>query len=274
MTLYEVDEAASRIREEVDADANIILGATFDDSLQGKIRVSVVATGTDALMVQALDPVKPSTTRQPLQAKRPVEAPAQAPAASAETPAERPQVAAQMSDDAFEAAVASAIRTAPAGGSAPRAAVEDNGVVIEPYTPQPAHREPVEEAPRAPEAAMPRPYVPSGAERPQLNRRVPRQEELPAVARRQLEEPRSEEPRNARALFRRLASNVGLNLGQDQSEAAPQPHQRREFDDVAARAAIEAAAPRVQRTPEGAAGSLDAHGRASTQPTPAPRGPP
>ncbi len=48
LTLYEVDEAASRIREEVDSDANIILGATFDDSLDGKIRVSVVATGTDA----------------------------------------------------------------------------------------------------------------------------------------------------------------------------------------------------------------------------------
>lgn len=55
MTLYEVDEAASRIREEVDSDANIILGATFDDSLEGRIRVSVVATGTDAAMVQAMD---------------------------------------------------------------------------------------------------------------------------------------------------------------------------------------------------------------------------
>src|SRR5690606_4741087 len=143
-----------------------------------------------------------------LQARRPGEA---APAA-AEAPAERPQVSAEMSDDEFEAAVASAIRTAPV---APARASEDHGVVIEPYTPQAATREPVEEAPRAPEASMPRPYVPSGAERPQLNRRVPRQEELPAVARRQLEEPKTDEPRNARALFRRLASNVGLNIGQD-----------------------------------------------------------
>ncbi len=47
MTLFEVDEAATRIREEVDADANIILGATFDESLEGIIRVSVVATGID-----------------------------------------------------------------------------------------------------------------------------------------------------------------------------------------------------------------------------------
>ena len=45
LTLYEVDEAATRIREEVDPDANIILGATFDDSLEGTMRVSVVATG-------------------------------------------------------------------------------------------------------------------------------------------------------------------------------------------------------------------------------------
>lgn len=47
MTLYEVDEAASRIREEVDENANIILGATFDEVLEGRIRVSVVATGLD-----------------------------------------------------------------------------------------------------------------------------------------------------------------------------------------------------------------------------------
>ncbi len=47
LTLYEVDEAASRIRQEVDDDANIILGATFEPSLDGIVRVSVVATGID-----------------------------------------------------------------------------------------------------------------------------------------------------------------------------------------------------------------------------------
>ncbi|WP_029031056.1 cell division protein FtsZ [Salinarimonas rosea] len=47
LTLYEVDEAATRIREEVDSEANIILGATFDETLEGVIRVSVVATGID-----------------------------------------------------------------------------------------------------------------------------------------------------------------------------------------------------------------------------------
>ena len=47
MTLFEADEAANRIRSEVDVDAYIIFGSTFDDSLAGKIRVSVVATGMD-----------------------------------------------------------------------------------------------------------------------------------------------------------------------------------------------------------------------------------
>lgn len=48
MTLFEVDEAANRIREEVDPDANIIFGSTFDEKMSGIVRVSVVATGIDA----------------------------------------------------------------------------------------------------------------------------------------------------------------------------------------------------------------------------------
>jgi cell division protein FtsZ len=47
LTLFEVDQAANRIREEVDPDANIIVGATFDEGLEGIIRVSVVATGVE-----------------------------------------------------------------------------------------------------------------------------------------------------------------------------------------------------------------------------------
>ncbi|WP_407492537.1 cell division protein FtsZ [Pseudooceanicola sp. MF1-13] len=47
LTLFELDEAANRIREEVDPDANIIVGSTLDTSMQGKMRVSVVATGID-----------------------------------------------------------------------------------------------------------------------------------------------------------------------------------------------------------------------------------
>jgi cell division protein FtsZ len=60
MTLFEVDEAANRVRDEVDPDANIIFGSTFDASLDGTMRVSVVATGIDAAAMsnpRALHPV-------------------------------------------------------------------------------------------------------------------------------------------------------------------------------------------------------------------------
>jgi cell division protein FtsZ len=56
MTLLEVDEAANAISAEVDPEANIIFGAAFDPSLDGKIRVSVVATGMDGGAMTALEP--------------------------------------------------------------------------------------------------------------------------------------------------------------------------------------------------------------------------
>jgi cell division protein FtsZ len=75
MTLFEVDEAANRIRDEVDPDANIIFGSTFDQSLEGKIRISVVATGIDA---QAMTQPRPNSVYgnltlvpRPMQAAQP-----------------------------------------------------------------------------------------------------------------------------------------------------------------------------------------------------------
>ena len=72
LTLYEVDEAATRIREEVDPDANIILGATFDEALEGTMRVSVVATGLnkaeeEARAAAAGEPIEPP--KRPLVAR-------------------------------------------------------------------------------------------------------------------------------------------------------------------------------------------------------------
>ena len=58
LTLYEVDEAANRIRSEVDPDANIIVGSTFDSSLDGFMRVSVVATGIDHEEREQPEPVE------------------------------------------------------------------------------------------------------------------------------------------------------------------------------------------------------------------------
>ena len=71
LTLYEVDEAATRIREEVDPDANIIVGATFDDSLDGIIRVSVVATGVDANATAGTRPAAAQSATAPVAQPRP-----------------------------------------------------------------------------------------------------------------------------------------------------------------------------------------------------------
>ncbi len=68
MTLFEADEAANRIREEVDPEANIIFGSTFNDSMEGRMRVSVVATGIDAQPQVASQPQK---TAAPAEIKRP-----------------------------------------------------------------------------------------------------------------------------------------------------------------------------------------------------------
>ena len=63
ITLYEVDEAANRIKQEVDENANIIYGTTCDDRLEGYVRVSIVATGIDA--IENID-IKPVETYSPL----------------------------------------------------------------------------------------------------------------------------------------------------------------------------------------------------------------
>ncbi|MFO0996509.1 MAG: cell division protein FtsZ [Alphaproteobacteria bacterium] len=59
MTLFEVDEAANRIRDEVDPEANIIFGSTFDENLEGVMRVSVVATGIDIDQMSMPKPGQP-----------------------------------------------------------------------------------------------------------------------------------------------------------------------------------------------------------------------
>lgn len=86
MTLFEVDEAANRIRDEVDPEANIIFGSTFSDALEGKMRVSVVATGIDYPSMQsAEDPERMRQhgigNRMMTQAPKPIIAPAAQPAA-------------------------------------------------------------------------------------------------------------------------------------------------------------------------------------------------
>jgi cell division protein FtsZ len=79
MTLLEVDEAANAISSEVDPDANIIFGAAFDPALEGRMRVSVVATGMDAAAVVQPETIGRFQTARP--ALQPAATPAPAPAA-------------------------------------------------------------------------------------------------------------------------------------------------------------------------------------------------
>lgn len=65
MTLLEVDEAANAISEQVDPEGNIIFGAAFDPSLEGRIRVSVVATGMDGASMSVIEPRPARTVAQP-----------------------------------------------------------------------------------------------------------------------------------------------------------------------------------------------------------------
>jgi cell division protein FtsZ len=74
LTLFELDEAANIIREKVDPDANIIVGSTLDTSMEGAIRVSVVATGIDVQQARSETPIQRRPMAAPLQAPAPVAA--------------------------------------------------------------------------------------------------------------------------------------------------------------------------------------------------------
>jgi cell division protein FtsZ len=137
MTLFEVDEAANRIRDEVDPDANIIFGSTFSPGLDGRIRISVVATGIEAEAAAAPRPAlslvgsKGRAQPQPTLAAAPAAAsaapPAQAPAAAADAPAEtgeprRLEPAARAPRDDKAQAFGRPAEERPPAAEAPRAA--------------------------------------------------------------------------------------------------------------------------------------------------------
>ncbi len=121
MTLHEVDEAANRIREEVDADANIIFGSTFDASMQGRMRVSVVSTGISALAAQ-----QPVPNYLNLEMNRPIQT---------GQPALSRQAAPPVGRVAMPAAAAAPIPAAPAMPAAPPMAAAP-APMAEPIAPQ------------------------------------------------------------------------------------------------------------------------------------------
>ncbi|MEO1136333.1 MAG: cell division protein FtsZ [Pseudomonadota bacterium] len=96
MTLFEVDEAANRIRAEVDPDANIIVGSTFNQDLEGSVRVSVVATGIDVDEKEGTRPqikINTGAIAKPWREPVPVDAPATPAAAAPAVSASVPQAA-------------------------------------------------------------------------------------------------------------------------------------------------------------------------------------
>ncbi|GKY87110.1 cell division protein FtsZ [Sinisalibacter aestuarii] len=157
LTLFELDEAANRIREEVDPDANIIVGSTLDTDMEGMMRVSVVATGIDATEVLQDIPVPRRRMAEPLHAPHEVEEKleAEAPAAIAAAAAietghhydEGPQ--ASFFDEEIDATAAAAEEQAEDIFPA-----DEAGRDLPPPAYQPRQEAPVQQpAPRAPAEA-------------------------------------------------------------------------------------------------------------------------
>ncbi|MBI1384277.1 MAG: cell division protein FtsZ [Rhizobiales bacterium] len=125
MTLYEVDEAASRVREEVDPEANIIVGATFDDSLGEKIRVSIVASGL-ASKSQAVRPPQPEMPRGAVASPHAASAVAAGQTASTPSPQAKPApTVAQTSATQAQPANPPAAASAPPQPQRPNAPAAD-----------------------------------------------------------------------------------------------------------------------------------------------------
>ena len=310
LTLFEVDEAATRIREEVDPDANIIVGATFDDSLEGVVRVSVVATGIDQETLRT--ELTPQEARMAdlanrlRAAGRPVpsvlETRAAAPAAPAPAPAApaprvstdemlRDMVAARIEAEIkAETMPAAPVAAQPAPAAQPVVAeptapvtyaAHDPAVALQRYETQPApfvHKDPIQELEQPMARPEPqvdrRPYIPPTAVRPTGQQRMPRVDEFPPIAQRQMAAPEEhvDDERRPMSLLKRLAHGLGRREEAEEAQHAaparepsfrePVQHRAPTHEDYAKRAAPRTA-PEVGHRP--AAGSLDPMGRQPAQ---------
>jgi cell division protein FtsZ len=224
LTLYEVDEAAGRIRQEVDEDANIILGATFDQTLDGVVRVSVVATGIDHVAgvyepTAAETRIAEVTNRLRAQtAARPIDT------AQPRYPGSQPETYAPAE---YEPRYEDRVLQAPAAlGAGAR-----QGVRVQEVAPQSRHY--VEQA----QQGMPSehfdagPFVPGPPDTPFVRpQRMPQIDDLPLPAQNQIRARRGEggaEPHpeaKRRSLLERLAS-FGISR-QEEAAADPVPRER------------------------------------------------
>jgi cell division protein FtsZ len=247
LTLFEVDEAATRIREEVDQDANIIVGATFDETLDGIIRVSVVATGIEQALISRNAGVPPAgatnaaapsatpdsrladlTARLRADNARIAER-AQKPEAS-HPPVQAAAAAPQRASNSLERAALAAIAAAvapdarqPAAG-APVQPASYGDVMVRPIAQKPSlFPDPDAARVETHEPAMPETFIPQAAERaPARAPRMPKFEDLPMPAQNEIRQARGEaedeHPQKARmSLLQRLA-NVGLGRRDEETE--------------------------------------------------------
>jgi cell division protein FtsZ len=248
LTLFEVDEAATRIREEVDQDANIIVGATFDESLDGIIRVSVVATGIEQALIRNATPgatlapsaaapiaspenrlaeltarLRADNARLAERAAQKMEAPAPAQAAPAAAP---PQRTSNTVERAALAAIAAAVEAPQQPAPAPLQPASYGDVTVRPIAAQkptlfPDHHEVARVEVQEP--ATPETFIPQAAERPPARApRMPKFEELPMPAQNEIRQARGEaeeeHPQKTRmSLLQRLA-NVGLGRRDEETE--------------------------------------------------------
>jgi cell division protein FtsZ len=273
LTLFEVDEAATRIREEVDQDANIIVGATFDENLDGIIRVSVVATGIEQAQIArnaAAAPAVATTATAPAAAASPDNRlaeltarlradnarlaeraqklePASAPQAIAAASAQAYVAPAQRSSSNVERAALAAIAAAvDTPQQAPIQPASYGDVTVRPIAQKPTlfpdHNEAARVEPEQP--ATPETFIPQAAERAPLRApRMPKFDELPMPAQAEIRQARGdaeeEHPQKSKlSLLQRLA-NVGLGRRDEETEPP-----------IAARASGPAMAPLPERKPQ------------------------
>jgi cell division protein FtsZ len=262
LTLFEVDEAATRIREEVDQDANIILGATFDEDLEGVIRVSVVATG--------IDKAASDISAAPIAVRQPMKQPQPARPAADSRPVPEPVREVRVADpvaDAIRAAEMNAAEMAharqatvqPAEDFRPQSKLFQPAPGTQPLQPAPQFQQPVPQAAASMQQREPQPVV---------QPRMPRVEDFPPVVKAEVEAargaPEQHEDRGPMGLLKRLTN--GLSSRREEEPARLQPALPREPK-------LRQPAPEARRLasqdPQVYAprrGQLDDHGRLTPQP--------
>ncbi|NQV21704.1 MAG: cell division protein FtsZ [Rhodospirillales bacterium] len=225
MTLFEVDEAADFVRKEVDPNANIIVGSTFDEGLTGRMRVSVVATGLDSDAIGLQRPVSRVTTlHSPMRTTASVAAPtapiptaAKAPSAPVVSVEPAPVAAPEIPESSYEDEPFDLAKALSAAGEG-LDGFSEKGEVAESVPFSVVGDEPVAPMP------IPEPRSPSEANPAEAHilREVRKAQEASPVARSN-ETVEEQKPGIRASLFARVAGVGWVRAKED----APEPHNQR-----------------------------------------------